>query len=155
MAIYMHKDTSHQENLKALIKLNPYAACHDGVWYYFIKEIHESDRTYDAENISEWGLAGDELAWKFAALITPLANKDVVPRFDVYTGHSLYQHPAYRIWCAKYEDRAQFKADWQYIKEMVTRMNPEAAALWPEYNEQMSYKDGREIIYTAINQFIC
>lgn len=158
MAIYMHKDTAYQDNLEALMKLNPHAACHDGVWHYFIKEIPEANRTYDAVNISEWGLAGDELAWQFAALITPKSNKDVVPRFDVYTGHSLYQHPAYRIWCANYQDdeagRKQFKADWQYIKEMVTRMNPEAAELWPEWREDMSFVEGRETIYSAISNFL-
>lgn len=148
MAIYMHKDTVHQENLQALKALNPKAACHDGVWFYFIKEIPESDRTYTSVDVTEWDLSGDELVWEFAKLVTN--NVDTAVRFDVYTGHAMYQHPAYRIWCANYEGRTQFQSDWIYIKNMIAEKMPEAAPNWPEYSSDLTFEQGREVIFNAI-----
>lgn len=153
MAILMSVDTIYQDDLAKLKKLNPHAPLHDGKHYLFIKQLPESERSYTTIKVDEWGLSGDELAWKLAVTIT--ADENAVPEADIYTFDALHRHPAWRIWCANYQteesdNRELFKKHWLYIEDMVQRLRPEAASSWPPYSDAIDYQQGKAIILAAI-----
>lgn len=134
----MSKDTADQESLDQLKALNPYAAIHDDKHYLFIKQ--PSDRSYTVNKVDKWEEQGDDRVWKLATILA--TDDNAVLEADIYTFDALHKHPAWRIWCAKYEDREQFKADWLAFNELLPA--------WPEYNESTTYLEGRDIIYSVI-----
>lgn len=145
--------------LDALRARYPQAARHDGVHYYFaaIPDGYESDpRLVHIGDIvdPETGeqLTGDGLAWALAQLLADPANTQIIIGMSRAQGKSLYAHPAWRIWCANYNEDspATLAEDWAYIGNMLNTYRPDLADQWPEYTEEMTPAQGREIIYQAI-----
>jgi len=143
-----HQDCTLPE-LQDMLERYPQAANHDQMHYVF------ADSHADTVNpflIGSLELEGDTLAWALAKILCDPANVDLVIWGAKAEVSWLNKHPAWRIWCAKYSDdqREQFKSDWEYIKQMVANAMPDKSGSWPEYNESITYKEGREIIFTAI-----
>lgn len=134
----MSKDTINQESLDQLKALNPYAAIHDDKHYLFIKQ--PSDRSYAVNKVDEWEEQGDDRVWKLATILA--TDDNAVLEADVYTFDALHRHPAWRIWCAKYEEREQFKADWITLSSSI--------GILPPYSSNMTFLEGKEILYSTI-----
>lgn len=151
-----HKDTIHVAELGALLAKHPQPANHDQVHYVFASSYEGTERTSVPIDVDSLGLSGDELAWAIAQIIT--TDDNAVLELNVGTADALHKHPAWRIWCANYEDteagRVQFKEDWEYIANMVATFMPEAASLWPSYSESYSFVEGKAAILAAIKAFL-
>ena len=127
----------------------PKAASHDGSHYLFPDSVDGVEGIFISDLVDEEGsqLSGDALAWALSKLIASPDNKDLVIYGTYSQFSSLHKHPAWKIWCAKYgteegEGRSKFQEDWNYVGNLVPG--------WPEYSEEITYQNGRELLYLAV-----
>lgn len=140
MVSLYHVNTVHQAELQAQLAKHPNAAIHDDNWYIFVTEYEGDERTSTPIVVDELGLEGDELVWYVAKVLA--TDKDAVLHMNIRTADGLYRHPAWRIWCAKYEDREQFKSDWLALNELLPS--------WPEYTESVTYDQAKDLLFNAV-----
>lgn len=147
-----HVNCSHTAELEQLIAKHHQPANHDQLHYVFVSEYVGDDRTSTPINVDELGFEGDSLVWYIAQILA--TDVDAVLHLDIRTADMLHKHPAWRIWCANYaEDQIElFKSDWDGVENAIVGINPAASTLWPEYNDTMTYIEGREVVFNAIMQ---
>lgn len=137
-----HKDCSHTGELAYLLAKYPQPANHDQIHYIFVSEYTGEDRASTPIDVDQLGLEGDDLIWYIAKILA--TDIEAVLHLNVRTADILHRHPAWRIWCANYEERDQFKSDWLTLNEKLPS--------WPEYTESVTYEDARDILFNAVSQ---
>ena len=138
----------------------PKAPNHDGSHYLFPDTPPGVEGIFisDLKDEEDKALSGDLLALALSALIADPANVDLVIKGTYGQFNTLHKHPAWRIWCAKYDTedegngRSLFEADWEYVKGMLATYIPEAVDGWPEMSVSLTYDNGREIIFNAVSK---
>ena len=97
-------------------------------------------------------LSGNALVWALAKELNKPERRAI--HLTKAEASVLHRHPAWRICCGEYgENREQFKADWEYIRQVIASAMPSAAGSWPTYSDAITYKQGREALNAAIQEF--
>ena len=97
-------------------------------------------------------LSGNALVWALAQEFNKPQRRAI--HLTKAEASVLHRHPAWRICCGEYgENREQFKADWEYIRQLIASAMPSAAGSWPTYSDAITYKQGREALNAAIQEF--
>ncbi len=146
-----------------LLKRHPHPAQHDKslntlfcetVEHLTKGSVEEPNKVYlsevfiDAEGEQ---LQGDQLAWAMAKFMAQPVRPALYAPAGVFS--QLYAHPAYRLYCGKYEDDAAFQADLAYLTSMIEAGMPEALPAWNAAIDGVTYDQIGPVMLGLINSF--
>jgi hypothetical protein len=156
MKLYPLYPVDHDsDSYRWLIAKHPAPARHDGFNTLFCEcaPISEmciviSDLFVDAEGEV---LEGDSLAWALAKF---MANPDRLPLYGTMgQWNTMYNHPAYRLYCGKYDDDTKFQEDLAYMSAMIEEGMPEALSAWTDATNGIGYEEAAGVMLTLINAY--
>jgi hypothetical protein len=156
MKLYPLYPVDHDsDSYRWLIAKHPTPARHDGFNTLFCEcaptdepHIVISDVFVDTEGEV---LEGDSLAWALAKF---LANPDRLPLYGTMgQWNTMHNHPAYRLYCGKYDDNAKFHEDLAYMSAMIGAAMPEALPAWTNATNGIGYEEAAGAMLTLINAY--
>ncbi len=96
-------------------------------------------------------IEGDSLAWALAKF---LANPDRLPLYGTMgQWNTMYNHPAYRLYCGKYDYDAKFQEDLAYMSAMIEAGMPAALPAWNAATNGITYDQIGAVMLGLINSF--
>jgi hypothetical protein len=149
--------------VESLLQRFPTPAKHDGFNILFAQTIEELTNGAMSEPehivleesfVDEEGaiLEDDFLAWEMAKL---LVRPDRPVIYGQLTNFStLYNHPAYRLYCGRYESYdQQFTDDLAYMTNMISVGMPEALDDWADSIEGKTSEELKDIMLALITAY--
>ncbi len=122
-----------------LAQKHPKAVCHDGVNVVFVTALPDAVDPYilpQTENISDMVVLA--AAYLFQ-------EQEHGMHLTKYQAKRLFDHPAHRLWCARYEDDQWdlFEADYNANRDYAISLGNTS---WPEFSESLTPLEARAIM---------
>ena len=141
------------ENSEAwqLLQQFPHAISHDTTNTVFRLELPNAVNPYVLPETNE---AGDPLSIDQVAVLAAVwlyGQSDKAMHLTKNQALSLFQHPAHKLWCAKYEDdqRDQFESDYTYVGAFISATG--SAVAWPAFTHELTPVKARDYMLFGLS----
>jgi len=135
-----------------LSKRFPFAGSHDGVNTVFVSTLHSAVDPFilPSELPNGEPLSNDDQAVIAAKWLFLQSDKSLW--LTKAQALMLFDHPAHRLWCAKYDDdqSEQFENDYNYVGSFLRSVN--SAVPWPEFSADLTPEAARGLMLQGLAQ---
>ena len=142
------------ENSEAwqLLQQFPHALSHDTTNTVFRLGLPNAIDPYVLPSLDENGerLSIDQVA--VLAAVWLYGQSDKAMHLTKNQALSLFQHPAHKLWCAKYEDdqRNQFESHYTYVGAFISAIG--SSASWPAFTPDVTPAQARDYMLFGLSQ---
>lgn len=126
-----------------LLQRFPHAVSHDGTNYVFVGQLENANEPF----ILPEGLEESTMVMMASAFLFQATHRGM--HLTKSQANVLFNHPAHRLWCARYEEdqQALFESDYNANRNYALSVGLDN---WPEFSVDLTPADARNIMLETL-----